>query len=550
MNPGEGGLVRKTSAALFLLAILAAGCGGSSSGSKEGGTFRMGTSSRIDSLNPYVAFNQDAYSTFMYIYPFLVQYDKTNLKFAPDFAKSWSTSADKKSWTFKTVSGAMWSDGQPLTAEDAAWTINTDVKYKDGGAANAAGLIAHITKAEAPDPNTLVVHYEAPVGNVLGQFQQLAILPKHIWTQHLGKNGNGLKTWANPAPVVGSGPFKLTKFKKDEIALFERDPLFYGPKAKADGFGLRMFSNDDALVAALKSHEIDSIEEVPPTAVDTLEKAGFTVSDVPGVDQTDFIINSSPNKKSHPELQNPKVREAFDNAIDRKQIVDVVFLGKAKPAASIIPDSTGDWANPSVTPTAFNVEKANSILDGLGYKKGGDGIRVANGSKMAYEVITPTDLSSANRTFQILQPDFKKIGVQLTQKALDSTAAFDAMTAPNGKYANFDLALWDWVALIDPDFMLSVVTCAQFEGWNDSGFCDKSYDAQYSKQQLTPDQAQRKDIVWQMQSYLQQKKPYLWLAALDHVGATSKNWEGLVDSPQGPFNSLSKLSLSSVHQAG
>ena len=88
-----------------------------------------------------------------------------------------------------------------------------------------------------------------------------------------------------------------------------------------------MFSNDDALVAALKAHEIDAIEEVPPTAIDTLKKAGFNVSDVPGSDQTDFIINSSPNKKSHPELQNLKVREAFDNAVDRKRIVDVVFLG-------------------------------------------------------------------------------------------------------------------------------------------------------------------------------------------------------------------------------
>ena len=69
---------------------------------KKGGTFRLGTSSRIDSLNPYVAFNQDAYSTFVYIYPFLIQYDKTNLKFAPDFATSWRRSKDGKTWTFKT----------------------------------------------------------------------------------------------------------------------------------------------------------------------------------------------------------------------------------------------------------------------------------------------------------------------------------------------------------------------------------------------------------------------------------------------------------------
>ncbi len=311
-----------------------------------------------------------------------------------------------------------------------------------------------------------------------------------------------------------------------------------------------MFSNDDALVAALKANEIDAIEEVPATAIKTLKDAGFAISQVPGVDQTDFIINSSPNKKSHPELQNLKVRDAFDHAINRQQIVDVVFLGTAKPAATIIPEATGDWFTPNVKPTPFDVNEANSILDGLGYKRGGDGIRIANGQKMAYEVISPTDLSSVNRTFQILQPDFKKIGVQLTQKSLDSTAAFDAMTAPGGKYANFDLALWDWVGLIDPDFMLSVVTCEQWSGWNDSGFCDKTYDAMYSKQQLTPDQAKRKAVVWQMQEYLAEKKPYLWLAGLDHVSAVSKKWTGLVDSPQGPFNSLSKLSLASVHPAG
>jgi peptide/nickel transport system substrate-binding protein len=541
--------MKKRWAALLLLAFLIAGCG-SSSGNKEGGTFRMGTSSRIDSLNPYVAFNQDAYNTFMYIYPFLVQYDKTNVKFAPDFAKSWSSSADGKTWTFKTVEGAKWSDGEPLTAEDAAWTINTDIKYKDGGAANAAGLIAHITKAEAPDPNTLVVHYEAPAGNVLGQFQQFAILPKHIWEQHLGNKGNDLKTFANNAPVVGSGPFTLTKFKKDQIALFEKNPDFYGPKPKVNAFGLRMFSNDDALVAALKAGEIDSIEELPPTSIKTLQDADFAVSKVPGVDQTDFIINSSPNKKSHPELQSEKVRRAFDMTINRQQVVNVVFLGAAKPGRTIIPEPTGEWFNPNIPATPFDPAGANKILDALGYKKGGDGIRVANGQKMAYEVITPTDLHSANRTFQILQPDFRKIGVQLTQKALDSTAAFDAMTAPDGKYANFDIALWDWVGLIDPDFMLSVVTCDQWEGWNDSGFCDKTYDAMYSKQQLTPDQAQRKDQVWQMQSYLAEKKPYLWIASLDHLAATSKKWTGLLESPQGPFNSLSKISLSSVHQAG
>src|SRR6058998_180057 len=112
---------------LFGALILATtGCGGSKSSSSNSssssssgsgsGTFRLGTASGIDSLNPYVAFNQDAYSTFEYIYPILVQYD-SNLHYAPFFAKSWHASNGGKTWTFKTQPNAKWSDGKPLTAD-------------------------------------------------------------------------------------------------------------------------------------------------------------------------------------------------------------------------------------------------------------------------------------------------------------------------------------------------------------------------------------------------------------------------------------------------
>jgi peptide/nickel transport system substrate-binding protein len=542
--------MRKWLAALALglaaFAIAYSASGGTSA-AKSGGTFRIGTSSRIDSLNPYVAFNQDAYSAFEYIYPFLIQYDKQNKKFIPDFATSWAVSNGGKTWTFQTRKGAKWTDGKPLTARDAAWTINTDIKYQGSGAANAAGLIAHIKNATAPNANTLVVHYAQAPGNVLGQFQQFALLPQHVWAQHTGHKGADLKTFANNAPVVGAGPFKLTKFTKDQIALFQRNGSFYGEKPKVDAFGLRMFSNEDGLVSALKAHEIDAIEDAPATAIKTL-RSGFNIRSVPGVSQTDFIVNSNPKKKSHRELLNLRVKAAFDHAIDRAQITKVVFLGYAKPAVSIIPSATGPWFNRGLNVPKFDLKLANKLLDQAGYKKGSDGIRRAGGHKLSYQVITPTDVPSVNRTFQIIQPDFRKIGVQLSQRALDSTAAFDAIAAPDDKYLNFDLAMWNWVALIDPDFMLSVVTCAQFGGWSDTGYCNKHYDKMYSQQQLTPNQTKRRTLVWKMQKYLAVQRPYLWLATENAVWAVSKNWGGLVASPQGPFNSINKLSLSRVHQ--
>src|ERR671922_1259243 len=137
--------------ATMLLGTVALAVGASTAPASHagGGVLRLGTSSRIDSLNPFVAFNQDAYSTFMYIYPFLVQYNRS-LQFVPDFATKWETSQDGKTWTFHTLPNAKWSDGKPLTAADAAWTINTDVQLQKGAAANAAGLIAHIKNATTP----------------------------------------------------------------------------------------------------------------------------------------------------------------------------------------------------------------------------------------------------------------------------------------------------------------------------------------------------------------------------------------------------------------
>jgi peptide/nickel transport system substrate-binding protein len=298
----------------------------------------------------------------------------------------------------------------------------------------------------------------------------------------------------------------------------------------------------------MKSGEIDAIESVPPTGIQTLKKAGVVVSQVDGVTTNDFIFNANPKKPKNRELLNLKVREALAHAIDRDKINKVVWLGTAKSATSFIPPATGTWHNTDLRPESFDLAMANQLLDQAGYKKGSDGIRVADGHKMSYEVITPNDLTGLDRTFQIIQADFRKAGVELKQRSLDSSAAFDVITAPDTKYLDFDLAMWDWVPLIDPDFMLSVVTCAQYGGWSDSGYCNKAYDAMYSQQGTTLDQGKRRDIVWQMQQKLFDERPYIMLNYESWIAAHGKKWAGFVSSPQGPFNSLSKESLTKVHQ--
>src|SRR2546430_11243780 len=140
-------------AAAVAIALAAAACGSCSGNGgevKEGGVFRMGSNSTIDSLNPFVAFNGDAYTTFEYIYPYLVQYNP-KLQFVADFARSWQQSNGGTVWTFHTQPNAKWSDGKPLTAADAAWTYTTILKYQNGAAANSAGHRAPLKSAPTPD---------------------------------------------------------------------------------------------------------------------------------------------------------------------------------------------------------------------------------------------------------------------------------------------------------------------------------------------------------------------------------------------------------------
>lgn len=537
--------------ALGAVALVAAACGTSSNGGvTEGGVYRLGSASSIDSLNPFVAFQEDAYSTFEIIYPYLVQYN-SSLQFVPDFARSWQESDGGRVWTFHTQPNAKWSDGKPLTAADAAWTYSTILKFQNGPTANTAGDVAHMKSATAPNATTVVITYKQPVANVLSQLQQVPILPEHVWAKYAAGNGKALTTFTNPAPIVSGGPFTLVKYTPKQIVLFKRNPRFYGPKPHIDGLGLQFFGTYDAEITALKSGQLDGIEVVPPTSVADLKKAGFVVRESQGDYFDDFIINSNPQQDaSHKELLNPLLRQAFDDAIDRAQIVKTSLLGYGQAGSSIIPPATGHWNDPSVKPATFSLAKANALLNQAGYKMGPNGVRIADGHPMSYQVIMPADTTGGygDRSFAIIQGDFQKIGVQLNPKNLDNSAAYSAVTADH--YRSFELSMWDWQPLIDPDFELSVLTCGAWNVWNDTGYCDKSYDQLYQAQGATMAPAQRQHVVYEMQQMIATQRPYLVIDYADLIEAHSTHWTDLPLVGGTSWTELSKIPFESVHQAG
>ena len=544
---------------LGVAALLTAGCtssqgggGGGGGGSvKQGGTLRIGSDVGIDSLNPFVGIEQDAFNAWENVYPQLVQYDLKTLAFVPDFATSWRQSPDGLTWTF-TTRQAKWSDGQPLTAEDVAWTVNTILKYKNGATAGGAAALAHVQSAVAENPTTFVLTYSKPVANVLSNLQQVSILPQQVWGKYATGNGSGLKTFPNTPtpsqPFVAGGPFTVSKWTKDQITLFQANPNWYGPKPNIDGFGLQQFSNDDAMVEALKNGELDAVEGLPVTSVAAVKATNqFHIYTGPSLFFRDFIINPNPQKTNNRELLNPLVREAFEYAMDRQEIVKTAWLGYASPGTTMVPPVTGAWHDSSIKAVPFDITKANQLLDQAGYPMGSNGLRVADGHPMSYNVIFPTDQRGpGDRTIAILQADFRQIGVQLKQKSMDPTAAFAAITSNH--YRNFDLAYWYWVPLMDPDFILSAYTCAQYGNWNDNGYCNATYDKLYAQQGVTIDPAKRRQIVYQMQQMIYDSRAEPVLVYNDIVDTWRLTWTGFVESPNGLWTQLSKVPLESVHQ--
>ena len=247
--------------------------------------------------------------------------------------------------------------------------------------------------ATAPNATTLVLTYSQPVANVLSQVQQVPIMPEHIWAQYATGNGKALKTFQNNAPIVSGGPFILTKYTPKQVALFKKNPAFYGPKPHIDGFGLQFFQTTDAEVTALKSGQLDGVEvPVPPTSVATLKAAHFLVRSSPGDSFDDFIINSNPQQDaSHRELLNPLLRQAFDHAIDRQAVVATSLLGHGQPGSTIIPPATGHWSDPAIKPTQFSLATAASCSTRPATRWG----RTACGSPTATRCPTP---SSCRRT--------------------------------------------------------------------------------------------------------------------------------------------------------
>ena len=300
------------------------------------------------------------------------------------------------------------------------------------------------------------------------------------------------------------------------------------------------------MIQALKAAQLDYAQFLPQSDAATVRAAGLSVDSYPGLNVYFFYINSGKHPL-HPEIDNPLVKEAMAHAMDRQRMVKSAFPGSA-PGASIVPPANGSWVNSSLQPETFDLSQANKLLDQAGYKKGANGIRVANGHPMSYTVLFASDLTGAgDRVFQIMQQDFKQIGISISQKTLDASAFGPAIYGDNNQYNGWDFAMEGIGGILDPGFAVGYFNCANLGGWNFSGWCDKKYQQVFDQQNQTIDLAKRHQLVNKLQAMAYNARPAIVLFYAETIDVHSKDWTGFGQNPYGAFNSLSKVTFTEAH---
>ena len=547
MRGSRGGPAQRRAVAIAIAAAMvftAGACGGSDSNSKgDGGTqasrgessqpmLRVGSPSGLDSPSPITQQASDAVMTA--IYPKLVQYDAELKEIVPDLATSWTASADGKTVTFEIASGGAWSDGKPVTARDAAFTINTFIEYGPvGGAGVYAVSVNGLVSAEATDDATLVVTTKKPVpeGLLLANLMPMPILPEHVWSQHTGDGGRDLLKFSNN-PAVTGGPFHLKSFKKNEAAVMVRNDSYYGSRPHIEQLVIKRFSSPDAMVSALSSGELDLAMHLPAPSLPAVEKnADVTTTQGPLFREQLIYFNVKPDTQS-PALKDQQVRRAIDLAIDRENLVQVAYGETGAAARGMLPPELGPWHDPSTDPT-FDAAQAQQILEEAGYTAGEGGIREKDGQPLSFRMLLDVGDPNALRMFQLLQSDLKEVGIELEAGSQDIEAAISTVTKTN----RWDMLMIGGGWTVDPDAQITNNMC----GGGFGTYCDKAYDAMARRQQTTLDEEERVELVQKIERHLADDGSVMVLAMRRDITGYRKGWEGIVPMPDGALSYLGSL---------
>jgi len=476
-------------------------------------TLVVATAADPGHLNPGITTGYNVHVFADSIYSGLVMLNKS-LQPEPDLAESWTVSDNAKTFTFNLRKNAKWHDGRPVTSEDVKYTFeNVLFKYHSR---TKSGLGNKVEVILTPSPNVVVFKLKNSYGPMITRLNvtEAPILPKHIFS-----TGNPNDHAANLNPV-GSGPFRFVEYKKGErVVLAKNDDYYLKGLPQFKKVVMQIIPDSITQLLALQRGEVDYIDRVPGAELKRLQNdSNVTLAkNTAGPGGGNCIVTVTFNLDRNT-TANLAVRKALAHAVDRDRMVRQVRFGLGRAAGA--PINRGiSWAHAegALAQYDFNPAKAESLLEGAGFKKGSDG------NRLTLDIV---HFPRFSKYIEVMKQDLAAVGVNLVSRPLDRSAAVSTIFGKR----DFDLNLISYCNGADPDIGVKRMYVSNNIGnipfSNGAAYRNAEVDTLFNEAGQTSDNAVRADKYKQIQKILARDLPYWWLVEGQFLTAHTSKLSG------------------------
>ena len=434
-------------------------------------------------------------------------------------AKDWETSDNGASYTWNIQEDITWHDGEPLTAEDVAFTFKAIKEYEWPYLGSLSSVIAEPSEITVEDEYTVTTPLTqpyAPLPLVLADLGM--IIPKHIWEEY-----------DNPAEVsntedpIGSGPFVFEEREQDQFLNFSVDKEYWGEIPDFDSVSVSIVSSTDSQVLNMKQGSGDMLRLQP----------GQYVQDIENTDNLEVVKGGSTYvtyvgvNTSRDPISDKALRKAMAYAVDRETVANLVNAGYATPGYSPVPPGLEFYHNGDTNSYAHDLEQARSILDENGYEQQGDGRVTPDGDPLEL-VLSIQNTGNWPRIAEVLSRQLSEVGITVEVNSMESNAHTQKVSVEQ----DYDLTLNTWRVWFDPDPFLSPVF--EEEGTlNTSQYHNDEFDQLMQEQRRATDPDERQGLLYDAQDILTEELPWvvLYYPQLLHA-MRSGGWENFNPIPR------------------
>jgi len=452
----------------------------------------------------------------------------------PALATRWDISPDGKTVTFHLRKGVKWHDGVDFTSADVKFSVQQIWQKTHPRGRNT---FAAVSSVDTPDAHTVVFHLKHPSLVIFSSLNanEGQILPRHLY------EGTDIQTNPYNIKPVGTGPFKFKEWRKGQYIALERNPDYWDSgKPYVDQVIFRIIPDAASRAAALETGDVQyaPFDPVPLADVQRLRDNPELVVSTSGYDWQSAYVFMEYNLRN-PVLKDLRVRQAIAHAINRQELVDVVWYGLGKPATGPVPSSLKSvYTAEGVPQYAFDPARAEKLLDEAGYKRNADGVRFVLNQE--YQNFNETFKNNA----EYIRQSLKRVGIDVKVHNRDLAGHLKAVY---GEYA-FDLNSGRWVPTMDPEVggFRHYWSQSQAKGvpWtNASGYSSAETDRVIQAIRVEADPARRTRLFHEFQRLAQTDLPVLPLFEQRNFTVMSKKVRGLSQAPDSALASLKDVWL-------